>query len=186
MLRGLREKSGLFDASVQEEDSNEDDSDADSQGDLLGHLAGGQGQGGARGVATGDVQSLIQLEMLQTLRDLRGKGKRSRKTGEDSSSSSGSEPTVSRSKSRLRRVLQMRKKVKKHPMKYVNGYVKHVKSRLAAWHTGHLMVPLEDPLAAEEFGGSPEELMIAQQYRTALSELRRTGKGKKGDEAAES
>ena len=159
-----------------------------------------------------------------------------------------------RSKSRLRGVMEMRKKIKKKPMRYVNRYIRHVKGKLqvrsstqtwscmgyshrllprfgklrglwrchwllsnvlqsqiegeqefaaafvcqtlkclhqvaldqGAWHTGHLMIPLEDPLAAEEFGGSPEELMIAQQYRTALADLRKTGKGKKGDEGNES
>ena len=57
------------------------------------------------------------------------------------------------------------------------------------WHNGQLLIPEEDPLAPEEYGGSPKELMAAQSYRGALAELKRTagkglGKGEKGEEDA--
>ena len=48
-----------------------------------------------------------------------------------------------------------------------------------SWATGHLLLPLEDPLAPDEFGGDPEELKLAHSYHSALQDLRklRVGKG---------
>jgi hypothetical protein len=51
------------------------------------------------------------------------------------------------------------------------------------WQVGHLLLPEEDPLGQEEFGGSPEELMAAQAYRSAIDELRKVKSTKaEGDE----
>ena len=52
-----------------------------------------------------------------------------------------------------------------------------------AWNTGLLLVPVEDPLAPEEFGGDPEELKAAHGYQTALSELKKL-KVKKQDSSS--
>ena len=41
------------------------------------------------------------------------------------------------------------------------------------WQVAHLLLPEEDPLAPEEFGGDPEELQAAQAFRSALSELKK-------------
>ena len=42
-----------------------------------------------------------------------------------------------------------------------------------AWTTAHLLLPVEDPFAAEEFGGNMFELQAAHQYQSALGELRK-------------
>ena len=36
------------------------------------------------------------------------------------------------------------------------------------------MLPIEDPLAPDAFGGEPEELEVAQRYTSALAELRKS------------
>jgi hypothetical protein len=41
-----------------------------------------------------------------------------------------------------------------------------------AWTTANLLLPTEDPLAPDEFGGEPEELQVAYNYVSALKELK--------------
>ena len=48
------------------------------------------------------------------------------------------------------------------------------------WGTASLMLPVEDPLTQDSFGGSPEELMMCHAYKSAMSDLKK----KKGGEGA--
>ena len=41
------------------------------------------------------------------------------------------------------------------------------------WTTAQLLLPWEDPLAPDEFGGEPEELTVAHNYHSAMQELRK-------------
>ena len=40
------------------------------------------------------------------------------------------------------------------------------------WTTANLLLPTEDPLAPDEFGGEPEELQVAYNYVSAMKELK--------------
>ena len=44
------------------------------------------------------------------------------------------------------------------------------------WSTAFLFLPWEDPLQGDDFAGDPSEMLAAQAYRTAMSDLRRRKK----------
>ena len=58
------------------------------------------------------------------------------------------------------------------------------------WSNAGLLLPVEDPLAGDDFGGDPEELLVCHGYRSAVSELRKKNfrkpeDGEDQDEAGE-
>ena len=44
------------------------------------------------------------------------------------------------------------------------------------WSTAFLFLPWEDPLQGDDFAGDPNEMLAAQSYKTAMSDLRRRKK----------
>ena len=109
-----------------EEDSEEDTDQSDSGSDLFDQArVTAQGLAGASGQQAG-LMELIQLKLLKEIKGLR----RSRRDG---SSSSGSDDTgKTGSSSKLRGVLKLRRRIKKHPGKLVKQYTRRVRERLCA------------------------------------------------------
>ena len=192
-----------------------------------------------------DMASLVQLEMLKQLRALQTK----KVTEESSDSETEAGLLKSQSSSKLKGIVRLRRRIRKHPKRCVHRFALHVRNRLGVrsarqawtfmdyslklvprfgkmkglwrchwilaqvvqahiegrtdygiafavqgmkclhqvalnsggWQIGHLLLPEEDPLSPEEFGGDPEELMAAQSYKTALDDLKKMKS--KADEA---
>ena len=234
-------------ASVQA-DSSEEEEDSDEEveeDDMVSQLMAGM-QSGNMADSTQQLQGMINLQMLKELQKLR-KGKT--KDGSDSSSGSDSE-VGTQTKSRLRGILRLRRRLRRKPLKYVKAYTNKIKMKLGAederkmwrysdyswklnsrfgklrtmwrlhyvlsetlqiavsgnaeltaafivqllkslhqcaedggdWSTASLMLPVEDPLTQDSFGGSPEELMMCHAYKSAMADLK---KKKSGGETAE-
>jgi len=133
LLKGLRANKALFGmhtAAASGEEDNEEDSDEETEQSESGSDLFDQARDAAQGLAgsTGQQAGLMELIQLKLLKEIKGL----RRSRRDGSSSSGSDDTGKTGSSKLRGVLKLRRRIKKHPGKLVKQYTLRVRERLCA------------------------------------------------------